>query len=383
MSRQPFGRRLDAWLDEPENEQFTTNKWRFWLPAVLGFSILNSVLTVLIFRESESANYLTPALLAASAIVGWLAIGCLHYSDAKRGRMARGVSALDSVSLLFVLFHFCLLVFVLGHSWILRSAERKYAVELATWNENAQRFHAGNEKIAEAIDRAEASRKETARIEADAAYQYRKAAERGVRIKRESAGGINANIELAKVELPPPPKAPEDTQDAFLARWDAIVRLTNFGELILAAVTLIFIRNWTAKSNTVARQVEDFPSELDADIAQDRGAPRLDRRTRKSDSGRLSPISGDLAARKEALKKLREHLKAISFHNPGRWFKADLVRGGVTIRLFEKQSSHEIMVCQTDQSDKLLAAVDRPDFRARLVEELIRQGFPIEKGIND
>jgi hypothetical protein len=43
MSRQPFGRRLDAWLDEPENEQFTTNKWRFWLPAVLGFSILNSV----------------------------------------------------------------------------------------------------------------------------------------------------------------------------------------------------------------------------------------------------------------------------------------------------------------------------------------------------
>ena len=87
--------------------------------------------------------------------------------------------------------------------------------------------------------------------------------------------------------------------------------------------------------------------------------------------------------RRQALKKLREHLKAISFHNPGRWFKADLVRGGVTIRLFEKQSSHEIMVCQTDQSDKLLAAVDRPDFRARLVEELIRQGFPIEKGIND
>jgi hypothetical protein len=129
---------------------------------------------------------------------------------------------------------------------------------------------------------------------------------------------------------------------------------------------------------------DEFPSEFDAGVIDDqRRTPRFDSRTAKSDSGRLSPISGDLAARKEALKKLREHLKAISFHNPGRWFKADLVRGGVTIRLFEKQSSHEIMICQTDQSDKLLAAVDRPDFRARLVEELIRQGFPIEKGINE
>src|SRR5262245_45313356 len=134
MSRQPFGRRLDAWLDEPENEQFTTNKWRFWLPAVLGFSILNSVLTVLIFRESESVNYLTPALLAASAIVGWLAIGCLHYSDAKRGRMARGVSALDSVSLLFVIGHFCFLVYILGHSWILRGADADYKAAVEKYN---------------------------------------------------------------------------------------------------------------------------------------------------------------------------------------------------------------------------------------------------------
>src|SRR5262245_66547015 len=132
--RRSFGRRINDWLDEPDGEQFTDGKWRFWLPAVFGFSVLNAVLTVMIFRESGSANYLTPALLAASAIVGWIAIGCLHYSDAKRGRMARGVSALDSASLLFVIGHFCFLVYILGHSWILRGADADYKAAVEKYN---------------------------------------------------------------------------------------------------------------------------------------------------------------------------------------------------------------------------------------------------------
>jgi hypothetical protein len=49
----------------------------------------------------------------------------------------------------------------------------------------------------------------------------------------------------------------------------------------------------------------------------------------------------------------------------------------VTIRLFERQHGHEIAIAQTTQSDKLLAAVNRPDFRQRLVDELIHQGFPL------
>ena len=100
--------------------------------------------------------------------------------------------------------------------------------------------------------------------------------------------------------------------------------------------------------------------------------------TRKSDSGRLSPISGDSGARKEALKILRERLKQIAFYHPGVWFKADLIRGGMTIRLFKKDHGHEIMVAGTDQSDKLLAAVNRPDFRDRLLDELIYQRFPVD-----
>ncbi len=56
-----------------------------------------------------------------------------------------------------------------------------------------------------------------------------------------------------------------------------------------------------------------------------------------------------------------------------------MVRGGVTIRMFKRDHGHEIMIATTDQSDKLLAAVDRPDLRERLLDELIYQGFPIER----
>ena len=65
---------------------------------------------------------------------------------------------------------------------------------------------------------------------------------------------------------------------------------------------------------TIARLIEkalvcDDPDNRRADVFQnDRTGRRFDR-TRKSDSGRLSPISGDSAARKNALKILREHLK--------------------------------------------------------------------------
>jgi len=38
----------------------------------------------------------------------------------------------------------------------------------------------------------------------------------------------------------------------------------------------------------------------------------------------------------------------------------------------------EETLATTKQSDKLLAAVDRADFREKLVGELVHQGFPIE-----
>ncbi len=370
MQKNSFGRRINNWLDEPDGEQFTDGKWRFWLPAVFGFSVLNAVLTVLIFRESASANYLTPALLAASAIVSWIAIGCLHYSDAKRGRMARGVSALDSASLLFVIGHFCFLVYILGHSWILRGAEKKYEQDIATYNAQAEKISADNKQIIEAAARIAETEKQTERLRNDTAYWSRKN-----RVKIQPSG-VQVQVSTSKVEMPPPPKAPEDSQAAFLTRWDAWVRITNFGELILAAVTLIFIRNWTAKNN--AGQPEVFPDEIDADVIQDdRTGRRLDR-TRKRDSGIQSPLSPSFD-REKARYALLEHLKTISFYYPRHAFKVDLIAGGVIIRMTRKEHGVEMTVASTTQSNKLLAAVDRSDFRERLVDELIHQGFPIEK----
>ena len=378
--RRSFGRRINAWLDEPDGEQFTDGKWRFWLPAVLGFSILNAVLTVMIFRETASANYLTPALLAASAIVGWIAIGCLHYSDAKRGRMARGVSALDSASLLFVIGHFCFLVYILGHAWILRGAEADYRAALKEYNANAQTFHAGNEKIAEALREASANQKEAARLEADRAYWERKSGKRSV----EKSGGITANIELAKVELPPPPKAPEDSQAAFLTRWDAWVRITNFGELILAAVTLIFIRNWTAKANTQRAATyqpmnyqDNFPDEIDADARSPHHQPRFDREASHA-RNIASQESGE--ASQDGLKALQEICSAISFRTPSRWFAVDLRPDHVRIRQRTRVDGREVTLKTARLTLEVLRDVltIAPDaFRVRLESFLKKRGFEL------
>ena len=76
---------------------------------------------------------------------------------------------------------------------------------------------------------------------------------------------------------------------------------------------------------------------------------------------------------------LRHHLRVIAFHYPNRWFKSDLIDGGVWIRMCERRAGREVTIAKTKQSDKLFAAINRPDFRARLVDELIHQGFPIAK----
>lgn len=373
-----FGRRINDWLDEPDGEQFTDGKWRFWLPAVLGFSILNAVLTVMIFRESASANYLTPALLAASAIVSWIAIGCLHYSDAKRGRMARGVSALDSASLLFVIGHFCFLVYILGHSWILRGAEAQYRNDLAKYNANAQTFHAGNEKIAEALRETSANQKEAARLEADRAYWERKSGKRSV----EKSGGITANIELAKVELPPPPKAPEDSQAAFLTRWDAWVRITNFGELILAATTLIFIRNWTAKANTQRAgtyqpQADrgEWPEEIEAGDIEKRSPSRRENFTQKKE-----PTKNLGSFNSEGLRRLREALKDISFRLAGYSFKANVKDDCVWILLMKARAGTQETVASAKARLDILNDAMRMDWTAfceRLERFLRENGFEL------
>src|SRR5262245_52746159 len=380
-NKRGLGERINAWLDEAPGEVFRHGKWRFWFVALILFSLLNAVLTALVFDAGGVLQtHMGSVLVGVGALLAWIGVGSLHYSDSDDPKLARGVSALDSLTLIFVAAHFCFLAWAYGHTSTLKSAEAEYKVEAEKFNDKARQVQADNAKIADALRAVAESETKRARIENDTVYQARKAAQAGVRVQTGRSQSAATGISLSPVELAKPPAPPKQSSADYLTEWDSWIRLANFGELGLAILTLIFIRNRTAATN--ARQLEEFPAELDA--VERRGPARradlsADARTRKSDSGRQSPKSGDSAFRKNALKLLREHLKEIAFYYPGVWFKADMVRGGVTIRLFKKDYGHEIMVAQTTQSDKLLAAVERPDFRERLLDELSYQGFPLEK----
>src|SRR5215475_12293301 len=103
MSQNGFGRRVNAWLAEPEGEQFRHNKWRFWFVALIGFSILNAALTALVFNAGGVLQtYMGSVLVGVGALLAWLGVGALHYSDSTDPHLSRGVSILDSVTLLFV-----------------------------------------------------------------------------------------------------------------------------------------------------------------------------------------------------------------------------------------------------------------------------------------
>jgi hypothetical protein len=363
MERRTFGRRINEWLHESPGRIFQEGKWKFWYPTLIGLTGLNAVMTAMIFGQDGAQKYIGSIVVLAGATLCWLALGLLHYSDSDDRLLAIGVAALDSVTLLFVALHFSFLLWVQGHLWTLRAAEAQYRQDLATYNAQWAPVKDSNERIAGAVERIAQIEKETERLRNDTAYWSRRNG-----IKTAPKSGLKFEAAVTSMEVPPPPKAPPEASAEFLSKWDWWIRVAGFGELALSIVTLIFVRTRTATTNA-RRAGEVFPDEIDADERQS-----LILSQKKE---RLSLSGPD---RKAARKKLLEHLKVIAFNHPGRWFKADLVRGGVTIRLFKRDHGHEISIAETTQSDKLLAAVDRPDFPARLLAELLHQGFPLEGG---
>src|SRR5262249_19058846 len=135
-----------------------------------------------------------------------------------------------------------------GHLLTLQSQEAKYEASALKFNEGAERISSDNVRIAEAVSKAE-------RLRNDTAYQLRRAAETG-NLKRARAGrGVldqTSSISTSPIELAKPEK-PAESSASFLTRWDAWIRAANFGELILAAITLIYIRNRSAKFNHTAK----------------------------------------------------------------------------------------------------------------------------------
>lgn len=168
--------------------------------------------------------------------------------------------------------------------------------------------------------------------------------------------------------------------------WIMIGELLAYG---VAAFTLLATASLRRSPRKVAldtgllpqnRPESDFPEELDVDYRpSSKNAPKL----HLSQSSRpvATPVAVGRNWRESAIETLRQHLGVIAFSHPGRWFAADLRDGGgVWIRMRERQEGREVCIAKTKQSDKLLMAVNRPDFRERLERELIHQGFPIGGG---
>jgi hypothetical protein len=123
QNRHSFGARVNDWLQEAPGELFTHNKWRFWFITVIGFALINAGLTAAVFSTGGVLQAgMGAVLLGVGGLVAWIFVGALHYSDAHDRRLARGVAALDSLTLLFVVAHFAFLTWTYGHLVTLQNA---------------------------------------------------------------------------------------------------------------------------------------------------------------------------------------------------------------------------------------------------------------------
>jgi hypothetical protein len=386
MSQKGFGHRVHAWLAEEPGQQFVQGKWRFWFPVVVGFTLINAGLTAVVFSNAGPLqNAMVTILAGVGGLVAWLCIGALHYSDSSDRTLARGVSALDSVVLVFVVAHFSFLLWTYGHLKTLQSAEAKYETAAATYNAKAEKISEDNAKMFASAERIEAERTKRARIENDTVYQARKAAQAGAKVHTpRSAGGAAPSLSTAPIELEKPVKAAESSV-AFLTRWDAWIRILNFGELALAVVTLIFIRNRSASTND-PRQVSagGIPAPIGVTTRSPALAAAFDRdasRARQIASPDLGEASQDYGeASQDGLRELQEICSEISFRHPGRWYAVDLRGDHVRVRLRARRDGREVTIKTARLTLEVLQDVltmEREAFTARFERLLKKLGFEI------
>lgn len=379
-----FGARINAWLDEPRDQIFKAGKWRFWFPMVIGFSLLNAALTAMVFgAKGNLETFMGVVLLGVGALLAWLCVGSLHYSDSEDERMSKGVSRLDSVTLIFVIAHFCFLVWILGHIRILQSREIEYTASAQAFNSTAEKMSSDQVKIAEAHARAEKLRNDTT-------YQERKIAQiTGAIFGRKSKPQNTSLPSNAPIELERPTKPKESSTD-FLAHWDWWVRVANLGELILAAFTFIYIRNRSAWFN--AQQSTSLPYNASGLRARGSHAPfsagssistqRTQETTgRHVSTQRAQETTGrHSVSTQSALAIVREHLRRISFYLPGFSFKADINGNALFIRMMKSQGGREVTVNTVKTKHKILndaLTLDDATFHQRLIVYLQKRGFTI------
>src|SRR5262249_32586921 len=172
--KRTFGRRINEWLHEGPGEVFRQGKWRFWFPTLIGLTALNAIMTAVIFGQDGMQKYIGSIVVMAGAVLCWLALGLLHYSDSEDRALAIGVAGLDSLPLLFVAALFSFLLWCQGHLWTLRAAETKYQAEVAAYNAQATKLSAGNSEMAETATRLAEIERQTERLRNDTAYWSKK-----------------------------------------------------------------------------------------------------------------------------------------------------------------------------------------------------------------
>jgi hypothetical protein len=363
-----FGERINAWLDEPQGEVFRHGKWRFWFPALVGLTALNATMTAIIFGSDGMQKYIGSIVVLAGAVLCWLAIGLLHYSDSEDRLLAIGVAVLDSITLIFVAFHFSFLLWVQGHLWTLRAAEKEYRADMTAYNAQWSPVKDSNERIAATVERIAGIEKETERLRNDTAYWSRR------NKVKPSGSGIKFEAAVKPMEVPPPPVAPTESSTEFLASWDWWIRVTGFGELALSIITLIFVRTRSAARNRMrAPLVDEFPATLDV---ENRLPVKREKFSPKKDTNAKTLVSFN----SEGLKPLREALKDISFRLHKRSFKADIKDDAVWIRMMKARSGTQETVRSAKARLEILndaVSMPRDAFRERLERFLKQAGFEI------
>jgi len=386
MNKKTFGGRVHEWLAEPDGQTFEYGKWRFWFVAVAGLQFLNAVLTALIYQSFGNVqNYAGAILLGVGGLVGWLALGALHYSGVADRSISRGVSILDSITLLFVIAHFAFLMWAYTDLRTIQSAEAKYEAATEKFNTKADKVSSDNVEIARSGAIIAAENRKAEKLRNDTAYQQRRTVEAGGQIhapKSDRAGSLSSSLSTSNVELEKPVK-PEKTSAKFLEGWGAWIRAANLGELLLCAITLIFIRNASAARNTPRAQAlerrapveaePEFPDSIDAEVAENSGLSRRENFTRKKETTKDHGPSNP-----EGLKRLRATLKDISFRLPGYSFKSRAKGDAVWVLMVKANKGTQETVASAKAKLSILddaMTMPREAFRGKLEKFLEENGF--------
>lgn len=396
-SRSGLSTWINSKLDEDQGRLFKDNKWRFWFPTATGFQALNTALTWYLFPGNLGA-----IIGCAGALLCWLIICFLHYTDSGHKSLDKWVSILDSAGLVFMVLHFGFLLWAAGHSSLLRDAEAKYEAKVESYNNRIDKDRDRRSEQLKIEAEREKARERAARLEEGAAYW---AAKRGTPVKRRpkaqtDSPSLTSESGEEKLESYEKPDKPEgETSTAYLARMDAWIRAMGIGEFLLAVITLITIRYKSTNANhelntavagitspalSSARMSTPGPS---APLA----APSPVSLHSAGSSSGVTPAVSSVATSpsgvttqtsptRDAMALLRDHLREIRKQNPGFFFKADKKPNHVVIRMCRSVGQVDQEVASTRQPLSLLdAVVNRPNrFLEVLIAVLKREGFPIK-----